>query len=72
MRDPNRIDRVTKLLNKAWHYVPDFRFFQFISYLFEFMPEDVSKRDPFFHEENVVTDALKAMIEHYKKSYEEE
>jgi len=53
MRDPKRIDEITKLINSAWKQYPDFRFWQIINYMFNFIPDDKKETDPFFWEEDV-------------------
>ncbi len=72
MRDPKRIDRITKLINKAWKLVPDFRFWQFITYLAEYLPEEWNGRDLFFAEEDVWKETLENMINYYKEADEED
>lgn len=62
MRDINRIDKATALINEAWKTVPDFRLWQFINFMFEFIPENKIGTDPFFWEEDTFIETLEKMI----------
>ena len=53
MRNPKRIDEITELINCAWKQYPDFRFWQIINYMFNFVPENKKETDPFFWEEDI-------------------
>ena len=72
MRDPKRIDRITKLINKAWHLVPDFRFWQFLTYAMEYLPDKYQGGDLFFAEDDVWKKTFEGLIEAQKNDYEED
>lgn len=72
MRDPKRIDRIAKMIGKAWHYVPDFRFWQFITYLVEYFPDEWAGGDLFYAEDDVWKSALDNMIQSYKEREEDD
>lgn len=58
MREFDRIDRITNLLNKAWKKHPDLRFFQFLD-LFRLE----CSTDPFYAEDDKVEEWLERFIE---------
>lgn len=51
MRNPERIDRITKLINELWHKYPDFRFWQIINFLK--FPDELIGKDLFYVEDDV-------------------
>ena len=59
MREMQRIDRITKLLNKAWKLYPDFRFFQFLVSV----DWDNYQGDLFYLEDDRIEKALKQFLE---------
>lgn len=62
MRDINRIDGITELVNKVWKELPDFRFWQLLLYILETPMEDIPP-DPFFWEEDVWKKVLEKALE---------
>lgn len=56
MRDPKRIDRITKILNEMWHKYPDWRLGQLISNL---APRS---RDVFFVEDDDMEKWIEAWL----------
>ena len=71
MRNPERIDRITNLMNRLWHNVPDYRFYQFISLIFDFVPESKENTDPFFWEEDVWEEMIRGAMRAYGCEEEE-
>lgn len=62
MRDPKRIKRICKLLEKFWNKVPDQRLGQVLSnYIFD---NDV---DIFYQEDNETEDLLNSLMVRYGK-----
>lgn len=57
MRNPERINRMTELINKIWHKYPDMRFWQIINIL-EF-PEELRGKDLFYVEDDVWEEIFK-------------
>lgn len=57
MRNPERIDRMTELINRIWHKYPDMRFWQIINIL-EF-PEELRGKDLFYVEDDVWEEIFK-------------
>ena len=53
MRDPKRIDEITKLLNEVWKKYPDLRFWQLLSII-----DWDYKGDFFYLEDNKTYEAL--------------
>ena len=66
MRPIERIDVITDKLNEAWKLVPDMRFWQFLSFLFEYTPEETQEIDTFFWEDNITEEMLDKLISHFK------
>lgn len=66
MRNPGRIDTIVEKLGVLWHCVPDFRFWQFISFIFEAAPENKVRTDPWFWEDDTWDEMISTLIEKYK------
>ena len=62
MRDINRIEKKKKKLGECWKLVPDWRFGQFmINFL------GTLDRDPFFYEEDEMTEKLDEFAKMYRR-----
>lgn len=51
MRNPERIDKLTELINRIWHHYPDLRFWQIINILK--FPKELIGKDLFYVEDDV-------------------
>lgn len=56
MRDPKRIDVICKMIADLWHYYPDLRFFQLVSYIQTQI--DSSSKDFFYFEDDKLKEEL--------------
>jgi len=61
MRDPKRIDRMLKLVEKVWKKSPDLRLTQLI------MNTLAINYDPYYIEDDILEEKLKDMYEKYYK-----
>lgn len=66
MRNPERINRMTELINKIWHKFPDMRFWQIINIL-EF-PEELRGNDLFYVEDDIWEDIFKNTLKKIEES----
>lgn len=66
MRNPERIPMLIDKLKEVWLDYPDLRFWQLLMMVFEELPEDLKRRDPFFFEDNVWSAAIDSLKERFK------
>lgn len=62
MRDKKRIDQFLKKIGEYWKLVPDWRFGQLMVNFLGQLP-----RDPFFYEEDELTEELEKFFKIYKR-----
>ena len=73
MRDRKRIIPFCNEIASFWQtYCPDFRFWQVICVILDYMPNDYLKHDPFYAEDNEWLLAIESAIKSAKKGIEKE
>jgi hypothetical protein len=63
MRDPKRIWKLCRKLATAWELLPDWRFGQLLSNVFDHMKAD--GKDPFYLEDDSMIEYIEQYIEKY-------
>lgn len=62
MRDIKRIEPIMDNLTIVWEQHPDLRFWQLVSYVATYAPENKQGTDPFFWEDDIWAFALERAV----------